>query len=227
MKAVKIFSKKFQFINDKSKETLSIVIPELMDPNYGFYVWPCAVVLAQYIWYFQDAVKGRRILELSAGTALPGIVAAKCKAESVVLSDSFLLPDSLQHCKNCCAANELPDLPVIGITWGLFSPDLMNLAPVDIILGSDCFYNLKDFEDILVTVSFILEKNGECQFWCTYQERSSDQSIEPLLKHWDLNCSQVSLAEFQADGPDIANSGLPGNHTIQMLKIFKRKPKIG
>ncbi|GAB1602949.1 methyltransferase-like protein 23 [Argonauta hians] len=222
-----MFSRNFTFLNEKSNEKLCVSIPELMDPNYGFYVWPSAVVLAQYVWYFQHDVKGKRILELSAGTALPGIVAAKCQAASVVLSDSFLLPNSVQHCKSCCAANGLPDLPVIGITWGLFSPELINLDRVDIILASDCFYNLKDFEDILLTVSFILEKNTRCQFWCTYQERSSDQTIELLLKRWGLKCCQVPLAKFQADSPDIADSGLPGNHTIQMLKIFKNKTDIG
>ena len=28
-----------------------------------------------------------------------------------------------------------------------------------------------DFEDILVTVAYLLDKNEKTQFWCTYQER--------------------------------------------------------
>lgn len=32
-------------------------IIELVDANYGLYVWPCAPVLAQYIWFYRDHVK--------------------------------------------------------------------------------------------------------------------------------------------------------------------------
>ena len=28
------------------------------------YVWPCAVVLAQYVWYHRDKVKGQEVIEV-------------------------------------------------------------------------------------------------------------------------------------------------------------------
>ena len=28
-----------------------------------------------------------------------------------------------------------------------------------------------DFEDVLATVSFVMDKNPVCKFWTTYQER--------------------------------------------------------
>ena len=31
----------------------------------------------------------------------------------------------------------------MGITWGQFTPNLFKLPKVDIILGSDCFYDTK------------------------------------------------------------------------------------
>lgn len=39
--------------------------------------------------------------------------------------------------------NHLPHVPIIGITWGRVSPELLSLAPVDIILGSDVFFDPK------------------------------------------------------------------------------------
>jgi len=81
-------------------------------------------------------------VQLGCGTALPGIVAAKLGAK-VTLSDSEDLPLCLQQAKQSCSANKLSEVKVIGITWGVYSPAVMNLSPVDIILGSDCFYDTK------------------------------------------------------------------------------------
>lgn len=79
------------------------------------------------------------MLQLGAGVSLPGVVAAKCGAH-VILSDSAELPLCLRNCRRSCDINNLPDVPVIGLTWGRVSPELLSLPPVDIILGSDVFY---------------------------------------------------------------------------------------
>lgn len=135
------------------------------------------------------------MLEIGCGTALPGIVAAKCGAR-VTLSDSATLPKSLAHTRHCCEVNSLiPDqhVRVIGLTWGLFLNNLAQIGPVDIVLGSDCFYEPSVFEDILAVVSYLLEENSNAKFLCTYQERSSDWSIEALLAKWDLKCQVCKL----------------------------------
>ncbi|XP_021365318.1 methyltransferase-like protein 23 isoform X2 [Mizuhopecten yessoensis] len=182
------------------------------------YTWPCAPVLAQYVLTHRERIRGTTVLEIGAGTALPGIVAAKCDAR-VTLSDSAHQPQCLDNCRASCMANGLSDVQVIGLTWGLFEQSLLDLPKVDFILGSDCFYDTKDFEDILVTVAFLLKKNKKAEFWSTYQQRSSDRSIEFLLKKWRLTCTHVSLSMFGADVPQLAGSDLTGNHSIQMLVI--------
>lgn len=82
------------------------------------------------------------IVKLGSGTSLPGILAVKCGG-NVTLSDSEDLPYCLENCRKSCQANGLLDIPVIGITWGRFNEALLDLPPVDIILGSDCFYDSK------------------------------------------------------------------------------------
>ena len=82
------------------------------------------------------------IFQIGAGTSLPGIVAAKCGA-NVILSDSSDYPQCLDNCQKSCDVNQLSDVPVIGIKWGQFTPSLINLQPVDIILASDCFFDTK------------------------------------------------------------------------------------
>lgn len=71
--------------------------------------------------------------------SLPGIVAAKCGAH-VTLSDSPEIPLCLENSRRCCELNDLPGVPVVGLTWGEISPELTSLPAVDIILGSDVFY---------------------------------------------------------------------------------------
>ncbi|XP_048448417.1 methyltransferase-like protein 23 isoform X7 [Rhincodon typus] len=153
-------------------ERLEVAVPEVLDPQYGMYVWPCAVVLAQYVWFSRNTVRGRTILEIGAGAGLPGIVAAKCGA-SVILSDGAEIPNCLNNCRLSCQINKLEDVPVIGLTWGQISPDLVLLPQIDIILGSDVFYDTEDFENILTTIFYLIRKNPHALFWTTYQERST------------------------------------------------------
>uniref|UniRef100_A0A8B9VXK1 Methyltransferase like 23 n=1 Tax=Anas zonorhyncha TaxID=75864 RepID=A0A8B9VXK1_9AVES len=212
--------RRFRFAEEGGgrREALTLRVPEVPDRRYGLYVWPCAAVLAQFVWSRRGALPGRRVLELGAGVSLPGIVAAKCGAE-VLLSDSEELPQCLENCRRSCLMNALPHVPILGITWGRMSPQLLSLPPVDVILGSDVFFDPKDFEDILTTVYFLLEKNPQAQFWTTYQVRSADWSIEALLYKWKLKNTPVPLHSFGADKEHLAGSSLPGRHTIEMMII--------
>jgi len=36
-----------------------------MDADYGLYVWPSAIVMAEYIWQNPARFKGRQVLEVS------------------------------------------------------------------------------------------------------------------------------------------------------------------
>lgn len=85
--------RKFRF-TDSSGQDLPVNIPEKVDPAYGMYVWPCAPVLAQYIWHNRKhLLVGKHVLEIGAGTSLPGIVAAKCGSiASLTLTDDLRQP---------------------------------------------------------------------------------------------------------------------------------------
>ncbi|KAI4876917.1 hypothetical protein NFI96_030231 [Prochilodus magdalenae] len=210
--------KTFTFESHDGTPPLAVSIPEVLDPQYGMYVWPCAVVLAQYLWTAKEKLQNSTVLELGAGVSLPGVVAAKCGAQ-VILSDSAELPLCLNNCKRSCEVNDVTSVSVVGLTWGQVSPELLSLPPVDIILGSDVFYEPEDFEDVLVTVLLLLKHNPNAQFWTTYQERSTDWSIEALLHKWNLKCVDVPLETFHANRNHLAGSSLPGNHTIQMMIV--------
>lgn len=157
-------------------------------------------------------------MELGAGTSLPGIVAAKCGAH-VTLTDSAKLPKSIQHIHKCLRLNNLShNIRVRGLTWGLFLHEIFEIGPLDLIIASDCFYEPFVFEDILVTVSHLLELNPQAKFVFSYQERSSDWSIEPLLKKWNLKCSVINTSDLgSASGFNI--SEITGDHSIHLFEL--------
>ncbi|GLV35035.1 uncharacterized protein CBL_09516 [Carabus blaptoides fortunei] len=168
-----LFSSKNRANGDTQGESVEILIPELLQASYSFYTWPSAPILAWFLWEHRHELPHQRVLELGSGTALPGILAAKCGAQ-VTLSDSSTLPKSLSHIERCCQLNNLivnRHIRVIGITWGLFLNNIFNVGPLDLIL----------------------ENNSGAKFLCTYQERSSDWSIEHLLTKWDLTCAVINI----------------------------------
>ncbi|XP_061702652.1 methyltransferase-like protein 23 isoform X2 [Syngnathoides biaculeatus] len=193
----------------------------VLDAQYGMYVWPSGVVLAQYIWSRRADMKDKTVLELGAGVSLPGVLASRCGAK-VILSDDADSPACLENCRRSCEANGLCDVVTLPLTWGEISPRLLQLPRLHLILASDVFYEPRDFEDILVTVAFLLRKNPNAQFWLTYQERSADWSIEALLHKWKLACVDVDLATFNGNKSELAGSSLPGSHAIQMMIITRK-----
>ena len=193
---------------------------KLLQGTYSFYTWPSAPALAWYLWENRTEIYKKRILEIGSGTSLPGILAAKCGAY-VTLSDSASLPKSLKHLERCCAVNNLTlndRIRVIGLTWGLFLTDCSDLGPIDFILGSDCFYDPLLFEDILVTVSYLLRRNPGARFLFSYQERSSDWSIEHLLLKWQLRCKVINISNL-IKHVGISLTELIGNHCIHLFEI--------
>ncbi|GFO38258.1 methyltransferase-like protein 23 [Plakobranchus ocellatus] len=211
--------KRFTFQDAKSDDCLQVVIPEVSDGSYGMYIWPCAPVLAQFVWQKRACLAGKRILELGAGTALPGIVAAKCGAK-VTLSDRMASQHCLDRCRQSAELNDLPDIKVVGITWGRISQVLCDLKPLDLILASDCFYDSKDFEDVLMTMAFLLEMSPNAEVWVSYQDRSSERTIQHLLYKWDLSAEELDYPDM-----DLLDSKFESykTHIIQLFVIRKKK----
>lgn len=79
-------------------------ILQQLHASYGMYTWPCAPVLAWYLWTHRVELVGKSVLELGAGTSLPGVVAAKCGA-NVTLSDCSRFTKCLDNCRISAAAN--------------------------------------------------------------------------------------------------------------------------
>lgn len=240
-------SKTFTFQNKGDK--LPVQVSERLEPSYGLYTWPSSVVLAQYVWHHRKILVDKNILELGAGTGLPGIVALLSgKTKSVTLTDDSRQPKCLHNLASSCLCNGISTdetklngfhcrqtvhhgvmLRITGLTWGevppIFDDHITDGIPYpDIILGSDCLFDETIFESVFFTIHYLLDRASavaldQVRFLCTYQVRSSRISLDYYIRQWGLKYREIPLNDFCQDQYDIAKSGMPGNHKIKMLEI--------
>ena len=99
----------------------------MLQADYGLYTWPASFVLARHLWrhrarylHAQSPLPPRgippppalapsrpaRVLELGAGTALPGLLLAKLGA-CVTLTDAVHQPEVLANLEAACRVNGL------------------------------------------------------------------------------------------------------------------------
>ncbi|KAH6814441.1 putative methyltransferase family protein [Perilla frutescens var. frutescens] len=166
----------------------SISIIENMKEEYGLFVWPSSVILAEYIWQQKSRFSGANVVELGAGTSLPGLVAAKVGAD-VTLTDDLNKAEVLDNMRRVCNINDLK-CRVLGLTWGVWDAPIFTLHP-NIILGADVLYDTSAFDDLFATVSFLLQKSPDSVFITTYHNRSGHHLIEFLMDKWRLKCTKL------------------------------------
>ncbi|XP_039042414.1 methyltransferase-like protein 23 isoform X2 [Hibiscus syriacus] len=94
------------FFGDSEKTAFSVSIVENMKEDYGLFVWPCSIVLAEYVWQQRSLFSGNDVVELGAGTCLPGLIAAKV-GSNVTLTDDANRSEVLENMRTVCELNKL------------------------------------------------------------------------------------------------------------------------
>ena len=98
---------------------------------YGIVLWPAAIALAHAV--ASRALAGQRVLELGAGTGLPGIVAASLGARVVQTDRQQLV---LHVCKQNAARNGVASIEHRLADWTAWE----DAGRYDLILGADILY---------------------------------------------------------------------------------------
>lgn len=101
-------------------------------PPYWAYSWAGGTVLAHHLFNNPGCIRGRRVVDLGAGSGIVAIAAAKCGAASVLAAD--IDPRAIAAIGLNAEANV--------VTVDARHADLLSSAPpdVDIILAGDVFY---------------------------------------------------------------------------------------
>ncbi|OAY60923.1 methyltransferase-like protein 23 isoform X2 [Manihot esculenta] len=200
------------FGDNLEQPAFSVSIIENMKEEYGLFLWPCSVILAEYVWQQRERFAGVPVVELGAGTSLPGLTAAALGSD-VTLTDDSNRVEVLENIRTVCELNKL-ECKVLGLTWGVWDEFVFSLKP-KIILGADVLYEASAFDDLFATVTFLLQNSPGSVFITTYHNRSGHHLIEFLMVKWGLRCAR--LLDGFSFMPSCKASGLSGN--IQLAEI--------
>ncbi|CAF3358157.1 unnamed protein product [Rotaria socialis] len=228
-------SRQLTFADDNNDKTsISVTILETFDTSasYGLYLWPCSPILAQYIWYNRNDFIGKNILEIGAGTSLPGLVAAKIGAQNVILCDNPKIDKWLPLIRETMKLNMMiadriciefldwyDEESIDGVIKKYFPSD------VDIIIGSDIFFDKKDFETILALLDKLFTyKNSSLKFIGTIERRSRSTilKLNHLIYAWNMTLDIVPLNSFNGDA---IHPNIIAGHDIVLFSIVKTTQK--
>ncbi|KAI0937635.1 hypothetical protein AcW1_001532 [Taiwanofungus camphoratus] len=154
-------------------------------PLWGHYLWNASRAFASYLDGHPDLYRGRSVLELGAGGGLPGIVAAKNGARTVVLTDypdASLLENLVYNVQKNVPTQTLSQVHVKGYVWGQPVNQLLDLLEspsatdgYDLIIMSDLIFNHSQHDALLRTCEYSLSRQSPLQV----SKTSSDEAHSP------------------------------------------------
>ena len=186
--------------------------------EFGARTWVAAEILASHLhrhWHERYRRGARtdqtRVLELGAGTSLPGLVLAELGArvvltdtieEGCVLSNIHAVVKAYDEKKRARGEQERrdkrfrakpPSLAHRHLCWGCLDAEAVALAKTgfDVVIGADVLYGKsRDFDALFATARLLLEnaprENAPGVFVTAYQHRASHRSIESSLAAYGL-----------------------------------------
>ncbi|KAG9353444.1 hypothetical protein JZ751_018040 [Albula glossodonta] len=123
-------------------------------------VWDAALWLCRYFERPSFDLKGKRVIELGAGTGIVGILAARLGAE-VTLTD---LPHAVPQLQKNVSANKPPNgwpsvtPTVLPLTWGLDQGQFP--SDWDLVVGADIVYLTETYPLLMDTLTHLCQEGA-------------------------------------------------------------------
>lgn len=139
---------------------------ENKDNQGGFqtaqYLWDSGLYLARWVLQHRARLDGKRVLELGSGLGLPGLIASKYAAETVLSDCSEDVVENLTaNIKANTSNQQTTAVKASGVTSGSCRAMLLDWTKLkassdvqpeyDVVLGSDCIY-MVDMADLVASV---------------------------------------------------------------------------
>jgi|SRR5579871_735852 len=165
---------------------------------YGVALWPSAIALAYDVASRgREAFAGRQVLELGAGTGLPGIVAASFGAR-VVQTDRQEL--AMTICERNCDLNDVTGIERRLVDWTSWTDE----TRYDWIIGSDILYADTMHEALRHIFATNLAPGGHVLIADPFRGTSLKLLESLLTQGWDITITKWNLG----DGDDPRTIGL-------------------
>jgi predicted nicotinamide N-methyase len=151
---------------------------------YGAMLWPASIALAHDVLARAAQLPGKRVLELGAGTGMPGIVAASLGAHVLQIDHSEV---ALHVCAMNTARNGVTNSELRSADWETFHSS----EPFDFILGSDVLYVTPMHDRLRAICDEYLTPGGRVLFSDPFRAQSL-----PMLEVMEASGWHVSLAKW-------------------------------
>lgn len=124
---------------------------------YGVMLWPASIALAHDLIARGESLRSKRVLELGAGTGIPGIIAASLGARVLQVDRSDV---ALHVCGLNLARNHAPGVELRNVDWNDFRSD----EPFDLIIGADVLYATSMHDRLRAICDQYLAPGGQVVF---------------------------------------------------------------
>lgn len=160
---------------------LPITLPDA--PMYMLFAhrqWRAGMLLSDLIYSRAFDLQGKYVLELGAGTGLPGITAALCgDAKKVVVTDydddSILTALRANVCRALEANPTVSPAPIVTLahTWGHAMDDVLDALPFhngaatafDVLLLADCVWERFSHADLVKSIRTLLARTKDARVY--------------------------------------------------------------
>ena len=151
---------------------------------YGVMLWPASIALAHDLLARADALRGKRVLELGAGTGIPGIVAASLGARVLQIDRSEV---ALHVCNLNVERNRATNVEVQRADWN----DFHSAERFDFIVGADVLYATSMHDRLRAICEQYLAPDGVALFADPLRSESLS-----MLGAMEASGWQVTLAKW-------------------------------
>jgi predicted nicotinamide N-methyase len=153
---------------------------------YGAMLWPASIALAHQLLGERDELRGKRVLELGAGTGIPGIVAGTLGARVLQIDRSEI---ALHLCARNKERNHATTVEVRGAEWDTFQSD----TQFELILGSDVLYATTMHNRLRAICDEYLAPDGKVLFSDPLRSDSLPMLEAMAASGWRVSLSKWSI----------------------------------
>lgn len=164
----------------------------------GGALWDAAVVLAHHLHSL--TLRGAHVLELGAGTGLPGLAAARLGAHATLTDRPRALPLLRRNAEH----NKLT-VTVLELEWGCSPPEWSEAQapPFQLVLGADVVCHDESMEPLIATLRQLLRGGGEALICNKCRDTAEHRFWHSAAEHFHVELLQEGLPAVPRDGDDL------------------------